>query len=92
MLEIVRKILKVFEENNLWDEGIELIGSWCFTLYQKTLKFLHDSISSEPSGCPSVLRPLRGEPIQGEPLTRFRNRKILQEVKKYKLGELHDGK
>lgn len=35
MLEIVRKILKVFEENNLWDEGIELIGSWCFILYQK---------------------------------------------------------
>ncbi|PIV52732.1 MAG: hypothetical protein COY53_02005 [Elusimicrobia bacterium CG_4_10_14_0_8_um_filter_37_32] len=37
MYEIINKILKVFEENKLWDEGIELIGSWCFNLYQKYL-------------------------------------------------------
>ncbi|MEA3493055.1 MAG: GSU2403 family nucleotidyltransferase fold protein [Candidatus Margulisiibacteriota bacterium] len=35
MIEIVKKILKVFDENHLWDRGIELIGSWCFILYQK---------------------------------------------------------
>jgi len=35
VLEIIRKILKIFEENNLWNEGIELIGSWCYILYQK---------------------------------------------------------
>lgn len=35
MIEIVKKILKVFEENHLWEKGIELIGSWCFILYQK---------------------------------------------------------
>lgn len=35
MIEIVKKILRVFEENLLWERGIELIGSWCFILYQK---------------------------------------------------------
>lgn len=35
MIDIVEKILKVFNDNHLWDEGVELIGSWCFILYQK---------------------------------------------------------
>lgn len=35
MIGIVKKILKVFDENHLWEKGIELIGSWCFILYQK---------------------------------------------------------
>lgn len=35
MIKIVREILKIFDENNLWGEGIELIGSWCFMLYQR---------------------------------------------------------
>ena len=35
MLEPVKNVLKVFSENKLWDEGVELIGSWCFLLYQK---------------------------------------------------------
>ena len=35
MIVIVKKILRVFEENHLWERGIELIGSWCFILYQK---------------------------------------------------------
>ncbi|MBU3929720.1 nucleotidyltransferase domain-containing protein [bacterium] len=30
--------MKVFDEEGLWDEGLELIGSWCFLLYQKHLK------------------------------------------------------
>ncbi len=37
MIENVARILKVFSENNLFDEGVELIGSWCFQLYQKHL-------------------------------------------------------
>ncbi len=36
-LDIVQKILKVFEQNNLFNEGVELIGSWSFLLYQKYL-------------------------------------------------------
>lgn len=37
MADIVQRILKVFEKNNLFDEGVELIGSWAFLLYQKHL-------------------------------------------------------
>jgi len=37
MLKAVQNILKVFHNNNLFEEGIELIGSWCFLLYQKHL-------------------------------------------------------
>lgn len=37
MIKIITRILKVFDDNNLFNEGIELIGSWCFQLYQKQL-------------------------------------------------------
>lgn len=37
MIKIIQEILKAFEENNLFNEGVELIGSWCFQLYQKHL-------------------------------------------------------
>jgi len=35
MIKIVKNILKIFDNYELWDEGVELIGSWCFELYQK---------------------------------------------------------
>ncbi len=37
MLEIIEEILKVFAKNDLFDEGVELIGSWSFLVYQKYL-------------------------------------------------------
>lgn len=37
MIALVRKILEVFERHHLWDEGVQLIGSWCFYLYQRHL-------------------------------------------------------
>ncbi len=37
MISIIQGILKVFSDDNLFDEGVELIGSWCFQLYQKHL-------------------------------------------------------
>ena len=37
MIESIRKILQVFDRNGLFNEGVELIGSWCFQLYQKHL-------------------------------------------------------
>lgn len=37
MTEAIKRILKVFADNNLFEEGVELIGSWCFQLYQKHL-------------------------------------------------------
>jgi len=33
----VKNIFKKFTELNLWQEGMEIIGSWCFILYQKYL-------------------------------------------------------
>ncbi|MDD2680191.1 MAG: GSU2403 family nucleotidyltransferase fold protein [Candidatus Omnitrophica bacterium] len=37
MIDSIRKILKVFADNNLFEDGVELIGSWCFKLYQNHL-------------------------------------------------------
>lgn len=37
MIEPMAKILKIFHNNGLFNEGVELIGSWCFHLYQKHL-------------------------------------------------------
>lgn len=37
MVKLIEQILKVFADNHLFDEGVELIGSWCFHLYQKHL-------------------------------------------------------
>lgn len=37
MIKVIADILKVFADNNLFEEGVELIGSWCFQLYQKHL-------------------------------------------------------
>jgi len=37
VVETVEKILRVFHDNNIFNEGVELIGSWCFQLYQKHL-------------------------------------------------------
>ncbi len=49
MVEIVREILKVFSDNNLFNEGVELIGSWCFKLYQK-----HLGVKSFPLRTPDI--------------------------------------
>jgi hypothetical protein len=35
--ELILRILKVFEDNGLFDAGIQLIGSWCFKMYQRHL-------------------------------------------------------
>ncbi|MEK7850029.1 MAG: GSU2403 family nucleotidyltransferase fold protein [Candidatus Omnitrophota bacterium] len=37
MIDLIFKILKVFYDNGLFHEGVELIGSWCFQLYVKHL-------------------------------------------------------
>ncbi len=37
MVKLIERVLKVFADNHLFDEGVELIGSWCFQLYQKHL-------------------------------------------------------
>jgi len=37
VLEIIEEVLKIFAANGLFDEGIELIGSWSFLVYQNYL-------------------------------------------------------
>jgi hypothetical protein len=37
VVKLIEQILKIFADNHLFDEGVELIGSWCFQLYQKQL-------------------------------------------------------
>lgn len=37
MLEIIEGILNVFAKNGLFEEGVELVGSWSFLIYQKYL-------------------------------------------------------
>lgn len=37
MVDLITKVLKIFSDNGLFEEGIELIGSWCFYFYQKHL-------------------------------------------------------
>ena len=35
--DIVKDVLKAFDQAGLWEDGLELIGSWCFFMYQKHL-------------------------------------------------------
>jgi hypothetical protein len=62
--DLVRKILKVFANNNLFEEGIELIGSWCFKLYQR-----HLGVERFPLSTPDVdfliPRPFQGKRHSG---------------------------
>lgn len=37
MTKYLTDILRVFHKHNLFQEGVQLIGSWCFNLYQKHL-------------------------------------------------------
>jgi hypothetical protein len=37
MINLIVEVFKVFAKHNLFNEGIELVGSWCFQLYQKHL-------------------------------------------------------
>jgi len=37
IVEPLRDILRIMTDERKWDAGVEIIGSWCFLLYQKTL-------------------------------------------------------
>jgi hypothetical protein len=36
--DAVVEILRTFSKEGLWDSGLEIIGSWCFLIYQKHLR------------------------------------------------------
>ncbi len=37
LIEPLKRIFTYFTKEGLWDSGIEIIGSWCFIIYQKYL-------------------------------------------------------
>ena len=37
MIKTITRVLKIFARNGLFEDGVELIGSWCFYLYQRHL-------------------------------------------------------
>ena len=37
LIEPIRQILSEFTKRGLWESGIEVVGSWCFLIYQKYL-------------------------------------------------------
>ncbi len=39
LIEPAKKIFEKLSKEKLWEEGFEIIGSWCFILYQKYLDF-----------------------------------------------------
>ncbi len=39
LIEPAKKIFEKLSKEKLWEEGFEIIGSWCFMLYQKYLDF-----------------------------------------------------
>lgn len=60
MADIISKILGVFQKNGLFEEGVELIGSWCFRLYQR-----HLGVKNFPFRTPDIdffiPRPYKGK-------------------------------
>ena len=64
MIDIIFKVLKVFADANLFDEGVELVGSWCFWLYQKKL-----GVNNYPLRTPDIdfliPNPYRGKDNEG---------------------------
>lgn len=39
LVEPLRSVLLGMTKNKLWESGLEIIGSWCFLLYQRVLPF-----------------------------------------------------
>jgi hypothetical protein len=59
--EPLRSILKKMTEERLWESGLEIIGTWCFLLYQKHLPMERYPIKTEDL---DILVPL---PYKGKP-------------------------
>jgi hypothetical protein len=59
--EPMRSILKKMTEERLWESGLEIIGTWCFLLYQKTLPMDKYPLKTEDL---DILVPL---PYKGKP-------------------------
>jgi len=47
LTEPLRSILGLLTKNKLWDSGLEIIGTWCFLLYQKHLPMTKYPLKTE---------------------------------------------
>lgn len=61
--ERLRELFQLMEEQGLWDEGLQLIGSWCFKVYQN---FFGVEYSPERTVDVdfAIQIPYRGDPVQ----------------------------
>lgn len=59
--EPIRSILKKMTEEKLWESGLEIIGTWCFLLYQRHLPMDKYPLKTEDL---DILVPL---PFKGKP-------------------------
>jgi len=58
----VLAILRAMTRNRLWEAGFEIIGSWCFLLYQKHLPLERYRLRTEDLNI-LVPRPFKGRPF-----------------------------
>ncbi len=63
LVEPLRSILANLTKENLWDSGFEIIGSWCFLLYQRLLPIERYPLKTHDL---DILIPLpyRGKPFE----------------------------
>lgn len=61
LTEPMRSILRALTEEDLWESGLEIIGSWCFLLYQRHLPMDKYPLRTEDL---DILVPL---PYKGKP-------------------------
>jgi hypothetical protein len=61
LTEPLRSILRTLTKEGLWESGLEIIGSWCFLLYQKHLPIEKYPVKTEDL---NILIPL---PFRGKP-------------------------
>jgi len=48
MIRTISRILKAFADNGLFDEGVALVGSWCFWTYPRIIMARLDRFLGSP--------------------------------------------
>ena len=71
LIQPVKDLLKKFTEHGLWDEGLEIVGTWCFILYQRYLRLPHYPLRTKDI---DILIPL---PYKGKDVDIFQSLKEL---------------
>mgnify|MGYP000300021952 CR=1 FL=1 len=61
--ESIKEIFKLMEGEGLWDEGLELVGSWCFKIYQNYLGVEHYPERTVDIDF-AIELPYKGEPLK----------------------------